>query len=117
MTVVAGLFEVLFSRVVHKLRSLFPPEITGLVVLMVAVSVIPLGSSKFVGIDYAGDAINLKELPIAVITLFTMIGFNIWGRGKLKLYCVLIGLGIGYLLAIATGVMTRHDLSLFREAP
>jgi xanthine permease XanP len=117
MTVVAGFFEVLFSRVVHKLRSLFPPEITGLVVLMVAVSLIPLGSSKFVGIDYAGDAINLKELPIAAVTLFSMIGFNIWGKGKWKLYCVLIGLGIGYIMSIATGVLTQNDFAAFMKAP
>ena len=117
MTVVAGLFEVLFSQVVHKLRSLFPPEITGLVVLMVAVSVIPLAASKFVGIDYAGDAINMKEVPIAAITLFTMIGVNIWGKGKLKLYCVLIGLVIGYIISIATGVISHNDLALFKEAP
>jgi NCS2 family nucleobase:cation symporter-2 len=117
MTIIAGMFEMLFSRVVHKLRFLFPPEITGLVVLMVAVALIPLGSSKFVGVDYAGDMINLKELPIAVITLLSMIGLNIWGKGKLKLYYVLIGMGIGYLLSIVTGVVSQKDFAVFMEAP
>ena len=54
MIVVAGLFETLFSRVVHKLRVLFPTEVTGLVVLMVGVALIPLGASKFLGIQYEG---------------------------------------------------------------
>lgn len=117
MTIISGIFEMLFSRVIQKLRFLFPPEITGLVVLMVAVALIPLGTSKFVGIAYAGDAINLKELFIAVVTLFSMIGFTIWGKGKLKLYCVLIGLGIGYMLSIATGVILQKDFNVFLHAP
>jgi xanthine permease XanP len=117
MTIIAGMFEMLFSRVINKLKFLFPTEITGLVVLMVAVALIPLGSSKFVGVDYSSDAINLKELPIAVITLFSMIGLNIWGKGKLKLYCVLIGMGIGYLLSILTGILSQKDFTIFLEAP
>jgi xanthine permease XanP len=117
MTIVSGIFEMLFSRVIKKLRFLFPPEITGLVVLMVAVALIPLGTSKFVGVSYAGDAINLKELSIAIVTLFSMIGFNIWGKGKLKLYCVLIGLGIGYILSMATGIIVQEDFTVFLHAP
>jgi xanthine permease XanP len=117
MTIISGIFEMLFSRVIQKLRFLFPPEITGLVVLMVAVALIPLGTSKFVGIAYQGDAINLKGLSIAVVTLFSMIGFSIWGKGKLKLYCVLIGLGIGYVLSIASGVILQKDFTVFLHAP
>jgi len=117
MTIVTGVFEVFFSRVVYKLRSFFPPEITGLVVLMIAVALVPLGASKFVGISYAGDAINNKELSIGVVTLLSIIGFNIWGKGKLKLYCVLIGVGIGYAMSIATGVISHDDYSAFQNAP
>jgi xanthine permease XanP len=113
MTIVTGIFEVLFSRVVQKLRAFFPPEITGLVVLMIAVSLVPIGASKFVGINYAGDAINMKELSVAVVTLLSMIGFNIWGKGKLKLFCVLIGLGIGYAMSFATGVISHGDQVAF----
>lgn len=117
MTMIAGIFEVLFSRIFHKLKSLFPPDITGLVVLMVAVTIIPLASSKFVGIDYMGDAMNVKEVLIASLTLFSMIAFNIWGKGKLKLYCILLGLVIGYVLSIVTGILSKSDFNAFLTAP
>jgi NCS2 family nucleobase:cation symporter-2 len=117
MTMVSGVFECLFSRVVHVLKRFFPTEITGLVVIMVAISLIPLGASKFVGIEYAGDAINLDILLVASITLFSMIGLNIWSKGKLKLYCVLIGLGIGYLLSYFSGIFTASDFNALNEAP
>ena len=117
MTMIAGLFECLFSRIVHKLKKLFPTEITGLVVLMVAVSLIPLGASKFVGIEYSGDAVNNNAVIISFATLITMAGINIWSKGKLKLYCVLIGLLVGYLLSYSMGVFSEPDFRHIAGSP
>jgi xanthine permease XanP len=109
MTIAAGLVEIVFARVLHRLKFLFPPEITGLVVLMVAVGLIPLGSSKFLGISFAGEPIQAANLIVASVTLLIMVGVNLWGRGKLKLYSVLIGMVCGYLLSIALGLMTADQ--------
>jgi xanthine permease XanP len=108
MTIVAGIVEALFSRVINRMRFLFPPEITGLVVLMVAVSVVPLGVSKFLGINFAGEPIHGPNLLVAGLTLFTMVAINIWGKGRLKLYSVLFGMSCGYLFSIAAG-LTKID--------
>jgi xanthine permease XanP len=105
MTIAAGLVEILFARVLHRLKFLFPPEITG----MVAVGLIPLGSSKFLGISFAGEPIQAENLVVASLTLLIMVGVNLWGRGKLKLYSVLIGMVCGYLLSIALGLMTADQ--------
>ena len=113
MTIVAGLVEVVFARVVHRLEFLFPSEITGMVVLMVAVGIVPLGVSKFLGINYAGEPIQSMNLIVAAVTLLVMIGINVWCKSKLKLYSVLIGMGVGYCLPLATGLMSPMR---FREA-
>jgi len=110
MTIVAGLVEVVFARVVHRLEFLFPAEITGMVVLMVAVGLVPLGVSKFLGINYAGEPIQSMNLILAAVTLLVMMGINVWCKSKLKLYSVLIGMGIGYLLSLATGLMSPMRL-------
>jgi NCS2 family nucleobase:cation symporter-2 len=117
MTIIAGLFEALFSRIVHRLTSLFPTEITGLVVLMVGVTLVPLGASKFVGINYSGDVIMLNHVFVAMLTLITMIGVNIWSKGKIKLYCVFIGMVVGYLLSYITGILTPLDFENVLHAP
>jgi len=106
MTIAAGLVEAVFARLVNRIRFLFPPEITGLVVLMVAFSLIPLGASKALGINYEGEPIHHATLLVAALTLLVMIGVNVWGRGKIKLYSVLIGLACGYLAAYAAGLIT-----------
>lgn len=117
MTFVAGVFEGLFSRIVHKLRFLFPTEVTGVVVLMVGVSLIPLGASKFVGIEIMGDPLVLKHVLVSIITLMTMIGVNIWSKGKIRLYCVLIGIGVGYLLSTITGMLPLTEWKNVLGAP
>jgi xanthine permease XanP len=106
MTIAAGLVEAVFARVVHRLRSLFPPEITGLVVLMVAVGIIPLGASKCFGINYQGEPIRGENLLVATLTVLIMVGINLRSRGRLRLYSVLIGMACGYLLSAAAGLLT-----------
>ena len=49
MTMLSGLFEGLLARVVTRLRPLFPPEVTGLVVTMVGVQLVALGCPGFSG--------------------------------------------------------------------
>ena len=117
MTIAAGLFEALFARLVRRLGFLFPPEITGLVVLMVAISLVPLGTSKFLGITYPDEPISHSSPALAAATLLAMIAVNVWGRGKLKLYGVLIGMIVGYALSLATGVFGRAQLHDLAQSP
>ncbi len=117
MTFFAGVFEGLFSRIVHKLRFLFPTEVTGVVVLMVGVSLVPLGASKFIGIEIMGDPLVLKHIIVSSIILMTMIGVNIWSKGKSRLYCVLIGIVVGYLLSTITGMLPLAEWKNVMQAP
>ena len=117
MTLIAGFFEAAFSRVVHKLKFLFPTGITGLVVLMVGVSLVPLGASKFVGISISGDAIKSRHLIVSLLTLITMIGINIWSKGKIKLFCVLIGMVVGYVLSVFTGILNADSFDYVFKSP
>jgi NCS2 family nucleobase:cation symporter-2 len=113
MTIVAGLVEAIFSRMVNKIKFLFPVEITGLVVLMVAEGLVPLGVSKFFGINYEGEPIHWMSVLVAAITLFIMVGVNIWGKGKIRLYSVLVGMFCGYILSFSTGIISWsrfHDV-------
>jgi len=117
MTITAGLFEAIFARAIRRLGFLFPTEITGLVVFMVGVSLIPLGASKFLGITYANEPISGRSLAVAGFTLLTMIAINVWSRGRLRLYGVLIGMVAGYLASLAAGLVTPETLSGLVRSP
>ncbi|ACL03764.1 Xanthine/uracil/vitamin C permease [Desulfatibacillum aliphaticivorans] len=100
MIVFAGVIEMLLSGVIRKLRLLFPPIIVGLVVMMVGVSVIPVSVSNFFGVKYAGDSMAWQDVTVGVIALVVMVSANIWGKGPIKMFCLLLGVIAGWALAL-----------------
>ncbi len=109
MTLVAGFFEAAFSRVMHKLRPLFPPQVTGLIVAMVGISVIKIAATNFFDISDDPDIVKIESISVAFLTLGVMAGLNIWSKGKMKLFCILIGMTAGYIFSFIFGVLdTSH---------
>jgi len=117
MTAVSGVFEALFSRIISRMRAIFPAEVTGTIVMMVGIEIIPLGARKFLGLDTLHPTTDVTAFFVALITLLAMISFNVWGKGKLRLYSVLIGLSIGYAVAFLTGILTKEHINHVLHAP
>lgn len=117
MTIFAGVVEILFARVIHRIAFLFPTEVTGLVVLMVGVGLVPVGVSNFLHIGYTGEPIDNTALIVAVVTLGIIIGLNVWGGSRIRLYALLMGMAAGYGLSALTGELTLADFSQVAAAP
>jgi xanthine permease XanP len=116
LTMISALFEGLLSRVVSRLRPLFPPEVTGLVVTMVGIELITLGCPRFLGYQ-AGAGPQGTATAVGVVTLAAMIGPTVWGKGKVKLYPLLIGLAVGCLFARLIGAFETEKLRLMVSEP
>jgi NCS2 family nucleobase:cation symporter-2 len=117
MTVFAGVCESLFSRVIKRLSFMFPAEVTGLIVTMVGISVVKMAAQNFFGIGHASALPDYKALAVAAMTLSVMVGLNVWSKGKLKLYCILIGMAFGYVLSWIFGVFGKKELFEISSAP
>ncbi len=100
MIVFAGLVEMVLAKAIRHLRFLFPPLVTGLTVTMVGISVIPVSVTNFFGTRFAGDRFGWEDAVVGVVALAVMVGANIWGKGTIKMYCLLLGVGVGWLLAL-----------------
>lgn len=111
MILAAGLAMCFLSRVTTRLRVLFPPEVTGLMVAMSGLQLITLGCPRFVGYTGPGFVPDLKTVAVGAATLFAMIGATVWNRGKLHALPILLGLAVGYLLAISLDVVPLAKLS------
>jgi xanthine permease XanP len=116
MTMISGLFEALLARVVTRLRPLFPPEVTGLVVTMVGVELVAVGCPRFLGLQDGGSP-QASATTVAIVTLAAMIGPTVWGRGMFKLYPILTGLVVGYLFAYFFDVFHTERLQEMFAAP
>ncbi len=105
-TFFGAFFEALFSRVVKRLRQFFPPEVTGTVVAMVGITVIPFAMPRFLGLNEMDATIKAHDIIVAVVTLAVMCAVTIWGKKKLRLYNIIIGMVAGYLLSWIFGLFT-----------
>ncbi len=117
MTAAAGAAEAVFSRFLHRLRFLFPTEVTGVVITTMGIAVIPIAVQNFIGTGTGDPVSEPAELFVAAVTLGTMIAASVWSRGGLRLYSVLVGMVVGYVAAALTGVLGADAIAQFAEAP
>ena len=116
MTIFAGLTEILLAQLWSRLRTLIPPETAGLVVLLIGVIIGLAALRVLLGDDPTGSISGTNAL-ITGLALAVMIGLNIWNAGKLRLFCILIGMGVGYVLAVLAGTLTVADLVITLHQP
>jgi NCS2 family nucleobase:cation symporter-2 len=100
MLVFAGAVELLLARVLPRLRPYFPPEIAGLVIFLVGVTLAVIGLRGLFGL--AGDAAGTAgSWSIGIFTLLLMMALQVWGRGVLARAAALLGMLGGCALAWA----------------
>lgn len=111
MTIAAGVLEVALARALRRLRALFPAEIAGLVVLLVGIATGVVGLRTALGAGHHAGPPSSIDIGLALLTLVIMVALNVWGRGPMRLFCVLIGMAIGYLAAWGMGRIETVELS------
>ena len=116
MTGFVGIVEMIFSRVMRKLRFLFPSEVTGVIVVMVGIVVIPITVKNLLGYNEGDTVIQAENVIVSIISVAVMVGLNIYTKGKLKLYSVLIGMIVGYILSYFIGIIPASDFARIQEA-
>ncbi|HYD69619.1 solute carrier family 23 protein [Azospirillum sp.] len=116
MSAFSGAVVVVLARLMPRLRPLFPPEIAGFVVFFVGLSVMVLADRQFLGFDVA-VAQRPAYLAVSVLTLAVIVGISVWGWPRLRLFCTLIGIAAGYLLAIPFGQYEPARLAELASAP
>ncbi len=117
MIIIAGLLEMALAPVVQKLKSIFPTYIVGLVVTMVGVSIIKTAVTSFFGLEYHGDAIRNSDIFIGLFTLLITVLANLWGKGFIKMYSLIIGLLTGWLVALIAQPEYWQSIVSLQETP
>lgn len=99
LTVVAGLTQVVLSRILRHVRGFLPADVIGVGVVMIGLSWGMLGLRLMCGVSPGQTAAPLEWLA-AVVALVVMVTLSVWGSGRLKPVAVLIGMGAGCLAAL-----------------
>lgn len=114
MTLFAGVIQSALSPILHRIRPLLPPEIGGLVVFLVGTSLAAIGCRYVIGVGVK-EPVDRDYWLVAAVTLMTMVGLNVWGKGQAKLFCAMIGITTGYGAAFLTGMLPRDASRVFAE--
>ena len=117
--IAAGIFTVLVAPFIGRLLPLFPPVVTGTIILVIGISLMRIG------INWAGGGLptltkvvdgqpgaflnpgygQLEGLGIALFVLLVILGLIRWFTGFIANVSVLLGIIAGAVLASALGVM------------
>jgi len=117
--IAAGIFGILVAPFVSRLLPLFPPVVTGTIIMVIGISLMR------VGINWAGGGIptltkivdgipgafpnpnygQLQGLGISCFVLLVILALIKWGTGFIANVAVLLGIVAGAVLASILGVM------------
>ncbi|MFC9926111.1 nucleobase:cation symporter-2 family protein [Streptomyces sp. NPDC127190] len=112
---VAGVFCLAVGPFFGRLLRFFPPLVTGVVITLIGVTLMPVPVSWAQGGDkHAADFGSMRHLALAGFTLAVILLIQRFGRGFVKQVALLCGLLVGTLAAIPFGMA---DFGALRSAP
>lgn len=97
-SIIGGLFETVLGFFIKPLRKLFPPVVTGTVVLAIGLSLISVGVNSFAGGSGAADFGSLENLAIGAAVLIVIVALKHFTKGITSTSSILIGIIFGYIL-------------------
>lgn len=105
------------SFILPYLRRVITPTVSGIVVLMIGLSLIKVGIIDFGGgfaAKSSGTFGNYEHLGVGLLVLIVVIGFNCCSSPLLRMGGIAIGLCVGYIASLCLGMV---DFSSVRNLP
>ncbi|WP_127495681.1 nucleobase:cation symporter-2 family protein [Paenibacillus glycanilyticus] len=104
--ILSGLFVVLAAPLYGKLLKFFPVIVTGSVVTIIGLSLIPVAMNNVAGGQGSADFGLPRNLLLALGTLIVILLVNRFAKGFLRSISVLIGLAVGTIAGYAMGIVS-----------
>ncbi len=115
MVGVVGLAQMAFAFLFQRLRGVFTVQVAGLAVLLIGLGLGYYGIKQVLEIE---DGMSwYQQGLLCVLTLGTMIGFNVWSSGYLRLFSAFLGLMTGFFGSWLMDGIPASDWAIFHDAP
>lgn len=111
--IVSGIFVILVSGVFGYLVMFFPPVVTGSVVTIIGITLIPVAINNMGGGQGASDFGSVSNISLAFGTLLFIVLLYRFSTGFIKAISILLGIVLGTVAAIFMG---KVDFSPVAEA-
>ncbi|MEW9676102.1 nucleobase:cation symporter-2 family protein [Lentibacillus sp. L22] len=111
--IASGLIIILISGFFGKLVRFFPPVVTGSVVTVIGITLIPVAVTNMGGGDGASDFGSLSNIGLAFGTLLLIVLIYRFSTGFIRSISILLGLIAGTIVAM---IMGKVDFSAVADA-
>ena len=101
----AGVLTIILGLGIKQIRKYFPPVVTGTIILAIGLSLYPIAINYMAGGLGKPTYGALINFAVAGITLVTVVFFNMFTKGYLKLAGMLLGVLVGYSTALCLGMV------------
>ena len=112
---VAGIAVFALSRFLSRLQVFFPPEVSGVLLVLLGLTLVQSGVTRFTGLERGH--IDPTAVIIAATTLGSIIAVSVWTPGRLRVFAVAIGAGAGLLVAIPTAQFGMEQIDRVAALP
>ena len=112
-TILGAFFEIILSFFIKPLMKLFPPLVTGTVVCLIGLTLLPVSIDWAAGGSGSAEYGSMLNISIAIAVLIITLALNHYGKGLLSSASILIGMVVGYIICIPFGLV---DFAPIREA-
>ncbi len=112
-TILGSLFEVILSFFIKPLMKFFPPLVTGTVVALIGLTLLPVSIDWAAGGAGSANYASLENLAVAMFVLIITLLLNNYGKGMISSASILIGIVVGYIVCIPLGLV---DFTSVKEA-
>lgn len=112
-TILGALVEVILSFFIKPIMKFFPPLVTGTVICLIGLTLLPVSIDWAAGGSGASDYGSMINIAIAAFVMIFTILLNHYGKGIISSASILIGMIVGYIICIPLGMI---DFSTVKEA-
>jgi xanthine/uracil permease len=102
--ILSALVIIMLARLLPRLQTLFPPEVAGVMLVLLGLSLVERGVQRFTGLD--GGHIDVAAVASPATTLLVIVIFSVWGGKRARVFAVVGGTLAG--LVAVTGVAARR---------
>ena len=113
--IVAAITVILLSRYLPRLQTLFPPEVAGVLLVLLGLSLVEVGVKRFTGLD--SGHVELSAVASACTTLLVIVMISIWGGKRLRVFAVVGGTCAGLGVAVLTGTFGAREMAIVANQP
>ena len=115
MVSIIGLSQMFFAFVFQRLKGIFTVQIAGLAVLLIGLGLGYYGIKLILQVE-TGISLQQQGL-LCLLTLGTMITFNVWSNGHLRLFSAFLGLLVGLISSCFMDIIPESSWTNFHNAP